>query len=247
MPEFLSRLPCLEQHPAFRELPLIVDAGMPPSHIEYLQLVSDRPLLRLPANTAFRCRRLLYAPPPTFFPVELVVEHTAPLERVSALPVSALRILRERVLSHGQLRNVDPISGKAGGGRWFLGRRNLRWRQLLNEAEIATSLESLGFRTVYPEDLTLTQQIALFRDAEAIVAPNGSALLNLIFAAPELPTVILSQGGTFNWGGFQGPMEALGYRPLWVCSAKDDWADKHADYSIEPSSIMQALEFLGVR
>ena len=85
VPEYLSRLPWLEQHPAFRELPIIVDAEMPAPHFEYLQLVCDRPLLRLPPNTAFRCRRLLYAPPPLFFPVELVAGHDLPPQAQPAL------------------------------------------------------------------------------------------------------------------------------------------------------------------
>ncbi len=247
VPEYLSRLPWLEQHPAFRELPIIVDAEMPAPHFEYLQLVCDRPLLRLPPNTAFRCRRLLYAPPPLFFPVELVAGHTLPPQAQPALSPSALRMLRERALRRLPPRSPDAIAKPARRGRWFLGRRNLRWRRLLNEEAVAASLEPLGFATVYPEDLTLAQQIALFQDADSIVAPNGSALFNLIFAPSHVPTVILSQGRTFNWGGFQGPMEALGYRPLWVCSAKDASVGKHADYSVDPSSIIEALASLGVR
>ncbi len=246
VPEYLSRLAGLEQHPAFRELPIIVDAEMPAPHFEYLQLVCDRPLLRLPPNTAFRCRRLLYAPPPLFFPVELVAGHALPRQTQGALSPTALRMLRERVLRRLPPRSPDAIAKRAGRGRWFLGRRNLRWRRLLNEAEVAAALEPIGFETAYAEDLTLAQQIALFQDADAIVAPNGSSLLNLIFAPTEIPTIVLSQSRTFNWGGFQGPMEALGYRPLWVCGRKDDSAGKHADYSVDPSSIIEALASLGV-
>ena len=122
----------------------------------------------------------------------------------------------------------------------------MQWRRLTNEIEIETSLQALGFETIYPEDLTLAEQIALFRRADALVAPNGSALLNLLFASPGLPTVVLAQREAFNWGGFQSAVEALGYSPLWVCST-DSYPSKHADYTIEPAAVIAALESLGIK
>jgi tetratricopeptide (TPR) repeat protein len=244
IPEYLCRLPTLERHPAFGDLPIIVDADMPTSQLDYLQLLCDRPVLTLPAGAAFRCRRLLYAPPPTFFPVELVANNTIPEQQRGMLSPAALRILRERVVAKMVSNHAAP--SHSGRGRWFLGRRNLRWRRLSNEAEIETALQARGFETVYTEDMTFAQQVTLFRNADAIVAPNGSSLLNLIFAPTELPIVVLGQHNAFNWGGFQGPMEELGYKPLWVCST-DASLSKHADYSIEPAAVMSALESLGIR
>lgn len=244
IPEYICRLPTLEQHPAFHELPVIVDAAMPSSHIDYLKLICDRPILEIPPGGAFRCRRLIYAPPPAFFPVELVANSNIPEQERGMLSPTALRILRERVLT--KLATDHAAPSHAGPGRLFLGRRNLRWRRLSNEAEIETALHARGFETVYMEDVTFAQQVALFRHAEAIVAPNGSSLLNLIFAPEGLPTVVLAQNNAFNWGGFQGPMEALGYKPLWVCSA-DASLSKHEDYSIEPAAAIAALESLGIR
>ena len=245
IPEYLSRLPTLEQHPSFNELPVIVDADMPASHIDYLKLLCDRPIVQIPAGGAFRCRRLIYAPPPGFFPIELVAGNTMPAERQGMLSPAALRPLRERLIARLPAE-TDDASASQRRGRWFLGRRNLRWRRLSNEAEIESALQARGFETVYTEDMTFAQQVALFRHADAIVAPNGSSLLNLIFAPAGLPTVVLAQNNAFNWGGFQGPMEALGYEPLWVCSTEAS-PSKHADYSIEPAAVIAALESLGIR
>lgn len=244
IPEYLCRLPTLERHPAFGHLPIIVDADMPTSQLDYLNLICDRPVLTLPAGAAFRCRRLLYAPPPTFFPVELVANSTIPEQQRGMLSPTALRVLRERVTTKLFPDHAAPLH--SGRGRWFLGRRNLRWRRLSNEMEIETALQARGFETVYTEDMTFAQQVTLFRNADAIVAPNGSSLLNLIFAPTELPIVVLAQHNAFNWGGFQGPMEDLGYKPLWVCST-DASPNKHADYSIEPAVVIAALESLGIR
>lgn len=245
VPEYLGRLPWLQQHPSFKELPLIVDEVMPQSHFDYLELVSERPLMKLPKGKGLRCARLLYSPPSTFFPVELMAGHPIPVEYSGMLSVSPLRWLRATVLervSSGSLPAFEPKSGKK---RWFLGRRNLKWRRLLNEAEITQKLEEIGFNVVYPEDMTLREQIAMFREAEAIVAPNGSALLNLIFAPPEVALIVLTQGALFNWGGFQAPMEALGYRFSWVASTDRPVNAKHADYRIDPDAILQALAARG--
>jgi capsular polysaccharide biosynthesis protein len=245
IPEYLSRLPTLEQHPSFNELPVIVDAEMPASHIDYLKLVCDRPILQIPPGGAFRCQRLIYAPPPGFFPIELVAGNTMPVERQGMLSPLALRPLRERLISRLPSEK-DDSSTLQRRGRWFLGRRNLRWRRLSNEAEIEIALQARGFETVYTEDMTFAQQVAMFRHADAIVAPNGSSLLNLIFAPAGLPTIVLAQNNSFSWGGFQGPMEDLGYKPLWVCST-DSSPSKHADYTIEPAAVIAALESLGIK
>jgi tetratricopeptide (TPR) repeat protein len=245
IPEYLCRLPTLEQNPSFNDLPVIVDADMPASHIDYLKLVCDRPIVQIPLGGAFRCRRLVYAPPPAFFPIELIAGNTMPAERQGMLSPAALRSLRARLISR-LTSETDDASTSQRRGRWFLGRRNLRWRRLSNEAEIESALQARGFETVYTEDMTFTQQVELFRHADAIVAPNGSSLLNLIFAPAGLPTVVLAQSNAFNWGGFQGPMEDLGYKPLWVCST-DASPSKHADYSIEPAAVIAALESLGIR
>ena len=53
---------------------------------------------------------------------------------------------------------------------------------MVNEPELAAALEARGFDIVVCGALSLTQQIALFRDASMIVAQHGAALANLMFA-----------------------------------------------------------------
>lgn len=123
----------------------------------------------------------------------------------------------------------------------------MKWRRLLNEAEIIENLAELGFESVLIEELTIAEQIDLFRQAEWIVAPNGSALLNLIFADQEVKLLVLTQPNLFNWGTFQGPMDSLGYQSICVAG---DYAmaedQKHSDYHIPVSRIRQALSYLGM-
>jgi hypothetical protein len=72
-------------------------------------------------------------------------------------------------------------------------------------------------------------------------------LLNLIFADPSANVLVLSQPNLYNWGAFQGPMEVLGYRPLFVCGVNvTDMERKHSDYTVAPEQIIAALDSMGL-
>lgn len=237
MPEFLPKLQFLEKHPAFAELPLIVDADMPQSHFDHLRRLATNPLLPLERGTSILCRRLLVASAPSFLPVD-TIPHTIPASEMPGLSMRALRYVRA---------NDGPRGHGPGQRRIFLARRNMHWRQLLNEPEIRAALAARGFESVYLEEMTASEQIALFRDAGWIVAPNGSALLNVIFADPGVKLLILSQPEFFNWGTYQGPFESLGYQPHWVCGDRPPGPiAKHSDYEIPLTRILSALHEMGM-
>lgn len=237
LPEFLPKLQFLQRHPRFADLPIIVDVGMPQSHFDHLRRLTDNPLIMLQADESILCRRLLVAPSPTFFPVE-TFPNQIPKEELPGLSLRAMQFLRSGV-SH------EKIHGRRR--RIFLARKNMKWRRLLNEDEIASDLRTIGFETVFVEDLTLSEQIELFQQAKWIVAPNGSALLNLIFAETDTKLLVLNQPNLHNWGTFQGPMDSLGYQSLVVCGdsalAEDQ---KHSDYHVPVSRIRDALNYLGL-
>lgn len=237
LPEYLPKLQFLKQHPDFAELPLIVDADMPQSHFDHLRRLAEKPLILLQPNESLLCRRLLVAPSPAFSPVELF-PNDIPVHEMPGLSPRALQFLRgdesfdNTVVCHRRI---------------FLTRKNMKWRRLLNEEEIAADLSKLGFETIVIEEMTVREQIDLFQQALWIVAPNGSALLNLIFADTNVKLLVLTQPNLFNWGTFQGPMASLGYRPVCVCG---DYAvaknQKHSDYHIPVQLIRQALADIGM-
>ena len=123
----------------------------------------------------------------------------------------------------------------------------MKWRRLLNEEEIAADLSKFNFEIIFIEELTVSEQIKLFQQAEWIVAPNGSALLNLVFADTSVKLLVLTQPNLFNWGTFQGPMDSLGYQSVCVCG---EYAvseeQKHSDYHISVQHIRKALAYFGM-
>ncbi|MDY6938042.1 MAG: tetratricopeptide repeat protein [Cyanobacteriota bacterium] len=75
--------------------------------------------------------------------------------------------------------------------RIYISRSKTRYRHLLNEVKVLELLEEYGFVSVRLETLSLDEQIHLFSQAKAIVAPHGSGLTNLIFCQPQTQVIEL--------------------------------------------------------
>jgi capsular polysaccharide biosynthesis protein len=68
--------------------------------------------------------------------------------------------------------------------RLYITRSCAQKRRLINEDEITPLLKQYGFDIVAAEKLSFKEQLELFTQAEAVVAPHGGGLGNLLFA-PE--------------------------------------------------------------
>jgi hypothetical protein len=238
---FAEFLPKLRHHacrPGFAEVPLIVDEGMPESHYDFLKALVPNPFYALGKGQALRVGKLWDAPTVNFCPPQLLSGHDVPPEEQAACSVDALNFLSARL----RLPRTAP-QGK--GTRLFLSRRNSRWRRLINEAEVEQALSSMGFKTTYLEDQTFAEQRRILADADIVVAPNGSAAVNLIFADPSVRTVLLTQRRLHNLGGWLGPMRDLGYHiDLAIGDAVQAGAGKHSDYFIPPAEVISKVRNL---
>ena len=58
-------------------------------------------------------------------------------------------------------------------------------RRLLNEAEICDKLAHYGYQPIEFSKLSIAEEVALFRNADAIAAPHGSALAGMAFMRPS--------------------------------------------------------------
>ena len=72
-------------------------------------------------------------------------------------------------------------------------------RCLLNEDEVIAALSRLGFVPVQLEGLSFGEQIGLFANAEAIVAPHGAGLANIVYARPGCRLVELHMDSRVIW------------------------------------------------
>ena len=83
--------------------------------------------------------------------------------------------------------------------RFYVDRRGSAARRLLNESEVIERLRPLGFVAVRVEDLSVAQQVRLFRNAEAIVAPHGAALTNLGWCRAGCAVLELQMDAYAHW------------------------------------------------
>jgi hypothetical protein len=76
-------------------------------------------------------------------------------------------------------------------------------RGISNEQEVRDYFKSQGWALIAPEKLSIPDQIALFRDAEAIAGLHGSALTNLVWCSPRASVIEFTpadfMSGAFEW------------------------------------------------
>lgn len=89
--------------------------------------------------------------------------------------IDFLRSCSSRVAN--ELQGSRPV-------RILLSRAGARGRRIVNEEALLNAVSPLGFVPVAPESLRLSEQIALFRQAHAVIAPHGAGLVNLAFCNP---------------------------------------------------------------
>lgn len=82
------------------------------------------------------------------------------------------------------LANESAITNESGSDRIFISRGAAKARRMRNEHALSRKLETLGFKVVCLEALSLQQQIELFSNATTIIAPHGAGLTNLAFSKP---------------------------------------------------------------
>jgi capsular polysaccharide biosynthesis protein len=82
------------------------------------------------------------------------------------------------------VRTLGNTSDKDRGQRIYISRARASKRKITNEAAVLAVLERYGFRTVYPEDLLLEEQVKLFSRVQYLVSNHGAGLANMLFV-PE--------------------------------------------------------------
>jgi len=83
----------------------------------------------------------------------------------------------------------DELFERDWPDRIYVSRERAQYNRAENEADLVATLEDYGFESVVAEAHSLPEQVAMFAGCEAVVAPHGSGLVNLVHAQGD-PTVI---------------------------------------------------------
>lgn len=99
------------------------------------------------------------------------------------MPKWTCDFLRTTFLNPENLQSSEKIE------RLYISRQQNQNRRLINEKEVISFLNSLGFKSVSLEFMSVREQAALLAHAKVIVAPHGSGLTNIVFCSPETKVI----------------------------------------------------------
>ena len=98
--------------------------------------------------------------------------------------LTSLKQLRESLLKHMDTKSVFP-------DKIYVCRKQATKLRGYNEDELLAVAQRYGYEAVYPETLNVSQQMALFHQAKHIIAPEGAALSNLVYAGEGSNLIIM--------------------------------------------------------
>ena len=73
---------------------------------------------------------------------------------------------------------------RSSGRRLYISRAKAGYRRVLNEPDVVELLRRRGFETAAFETLSVSQQAAAMASCDAVVAPHGGGLSNIVFCSP---------------------------------------------------------------
>ena len=179
MTEVLPRIVLFCAEERFHGVPIVVNDGLHRNIMESLVLVAgaDREIITLPIGRALAVSQLYLTSAAGYVPFERRTKRLSGHSHGMFSP-AAFEMLRSRLNAMAQKTVAEAWPEKI-----FL-RRNSGTRKVVNTDEIERLMVGRGYVIVEPEKLTFLQQVQLFENAKAIVAPTGAALCNAIFCKP---------------------------------------------------------------
>lgn len=243
--DFLARLRSLAQHAEFSRSIFLVEADMPATHLEALELILGRPVtcVKVQRGAAVTVDRLLFSGADVFFPHALR-PGSPTLPSLAPAHVPSLAYLRERA----EVALGAPVQSRQR--RLFIRRRSVL-RRLVNEEALCEALtRDWGFEALWPETMSFEEQVRWFRDAEVVVGAQGSAMSNCVFCAPGTKIASICSGYAANFPAWAAALEAMGMRHCFLVGEGIENTHPirlHWDLSLELRQIIEVLEELGVR
>ena len=239
--EVLPRICLFCSDERFKDVPIVVNAGLHPNLMDSLLLVTgpERTIITVPIGRAIHVERLFCVSPTGYVPFERrnnkLIDHSHGL-----FSPYAFRVLGERLRK--QLGQVDD---SCSAKRIYL-RRNSGVRKVINTDEVEGILVARGFLVVEPEKLTFAQQVSLFSNAEIVIGGSGAALANLVFCPPSARIIIfISKFRNTSYWYWQNIACATDKYVTYVFGEVDRNARKsiHSDFSVDIAEVLNAINY----
>jgi len=166
------------------DVPVLVDEVClkVPQYKELIDIANNKgyQVIGVDRRNRVKTGELIYISCPNFIPPNTTTNDC--LAEDMQFNVSALRDLRDYFLPYSSQR-IFPK-------RIFISRKNASDRRKFNEEAVIQLLSEFGFEVVFPETLSISDQISLFNQAEWIAGGSGAAFANMLFCSPGCKAIM---------------------------------------------------------
>jgi len=227
----LDYFPRLRQFENHRDLPLLINENPTAFQLRCLELagISQDQLLPVPMPGRIEVENLIAPPVAT---------------RNQIPDPETLPWLRE---------SFGVVAAKTPKRRLYVSRADASLRRVVNENEVISLLEPLGFEVITPGEMDVTEQAKTFSEAAIIISPHGAALTNLAFAPNGCSVIELMGGLRLRQGFFESLAKAgdqdfkqLRCAPQGTVKQRQTVNEQDFDMLVPMPALKEALKGLGI-
>ncbi|MCL6263673.1 glycosyltransferase family 61 protein [Craterilacuibacter sp. RT1T] len=233
--EVLPRICYFCSLPEYKDVPLVVDAGLHGNIISSLRAVSDegRDIVYLNKGEWAEISSLFVASPSGYIPFDKRVKRDSLLKH-GVFSNDSLKLLRRTIFD--RLKISPCLLNK------IYIRRNSGFRNVLNNDVLEAFLISHGFSVVQPEKMSFSEQVACFSQASVVVGATGAAFANSLFAPEGSKMIILfpevEESAYLYW---QNIAYAVGVEVAYLLGEVVSNAGAHSDFLIDEKLLIHLL------
>jgi capsular polysaccharide biosynthesis protein len=157
-----------------------------PQFKELLDIMNIKkyPLIAASKDCSYMTKKLYYINCPHIMPPNYIDDNDIKFEDVQ-FDISGLKKLREYLLPYSSKKSFPE--------KIFISRKNASGLRKFNEDEVIELVTKFGFEVVYPEKLSIRDQIALFNQAKYIIGGSGAAFTNILFCNEQCKCIIFTK------------------------------------------------------
>lgn len=234
--ECLSKFYLLAKTNIDNSIPIIIDSTVKdiPQFNELLQIFNkdNREIIYISRRQRLLVGTLYAFTPTLILPVNYKDYSIIKADWIKFNP-DIIKYLRETILSKYTIK-------QNGQSKIYISRAGNKLRSY-NDDEVRVMLESLGYTTIYPERLTIEEQVAAFYNANVVIAASGAALTNIIFCKPRT-TIIVLTSHKIDLSIFSSIAQYLNLNMIYLVADKSSSASLHSDFYFNPQKLKETIQ-----
>jgi hypothetical protein len=185
--EILGRLEYIERIKEYDGIPLLVDEIIcaVPQYKYLLNVINKKgyPVIPLKKNHPYSVGRLILPSSTCCLPINVNGFRSRPEDY--CVSKETLKFIRNRILEHFQINFNDSTDTKI-----FISRKNTKNIRLTNEDLVLELFIKHGFEIIYPEMMSLEEQVKVFASAQIVAGVTGAAFTNILYCQEN--TVVIN-------------------------------------------------------